>query len=251
MTQSLRLALMASLLFVCRAETVSSAAGDAAAEANVKSGDHGALLVTEPPALVALERRGFSFGAELRADGERASDLVASAEYRSLLATIDADLAELGGRSGVSDTLAGPNHPFRAEWLRSPDARFELVAVVNRADMQFADPGTCGEVRLIYRLALQREGRPATRLPMTVNLLFPQPPPAGGDCATAAQRWQTLPSAGHARVAALATILSTLPRYDRVEIDLQNLHGPSLRKDEDDHAEYVLRAFDVVPPGAP
>jgi len=36
-----------------------------------------------------------------------------------------------------------------------------------------------------------------------------------------------------------------LPHFDRIEINLQNMHGPALRKNEDDHAEYLLRSFRV------
>jgi hypothetical protein len=248
MSRSVRFALFAALVLAVRPEAATVAGADPR-EAGVEAGAFGALLVTEPLALEALERRGFSLGAVLGASGERGKDLIESGVYRDLVDTVARDVGELDARPGVVDSPASPNHPFRASWLSSKRSRFELVAVVERADMRFADPGTCGEVRLIYRLALENEGRPATRLPMTVNLVFPEPPPAGGDCGLSAQRWIDLPRAGRRRVDALAGILASLPRFDRVETDVQNLHGPSLRRDEDDHAEYVLRAFDVTPRG--
>ncbi len=80
---------------------------------------------------------------------------------------------------------------FDARWLRAPWARFELTGVVNRIDRRVFHPGTCGEVRFIYRLAYEKEtpkGRVASRLPMTVNLVFWQQP-EGGDCSAVARRW--------------------------------------------------------------
>ncbi len=84
--------------------------------------------------------------------------------------------------------------------LRSPGTRFVLAGVVNRMDRAYVSEESCGEIRLIYRLA-RFDGRPdggktATRLPMTFNLVMKARDPrrmAGNGmpigCAEIARRW--------------------------------------------------------------
>jgi len=60
--------------------------------------------------------------------------------------------------------------------LTSPDTRFVLAGIVNRMDRAYVSEESCGEIRLIYRLA-RFDSRPdggkvATRLPMTFNLIM-------------------------------------------------------------------------------
>jgi hypothetical protein len=210
-------------------------------EAAVEAGPYGSLLVTEPAALMALEARGFSMGAVFGAKGESGRALGASPIYGAIADTLENDVRELDANDSVRKDVTAPNHPFDTAWLRGERTHFELIAVVNRLDRRFADPSRCGEARLVYRLALSPEDRPTTRLPMTVNVMFPQV----GDCAEIAARWLGLPERGAARVDALAALLTGARPFEEVEIDLQNLHGPSLKRDEDDHAEYLLRAFRV------
>ena len=101
--------------------------------------------------------------------------------------------------------MATSHRLFDARWLRSPDARFELVGVVNRMDRQSFHTKTCGELRLIYRLTYHGAWRGSTmhsRLPMTVNVVFwLKPPSKGATCASIANRWmrseQTDPKAIH------------------------------------------------------
>jgi hypothetical protein len=213
----------------------------------VEAEPHGALVVTDARALMGLEQRGFSLGVVLGAPGENGRALMGSASYRAIASTLAGDLAELDARPGVGPDVKSPNHPFDLRWLSSERSRFELIGVVHRLDRRFADPSRCGEVRLVYRLALTPERRPTTRLPMTVNVMFPQPGDIGGPapCKDVAARWLGLPARGAERVDAIAALLRGLPRFAEIEIDVQNLHGPSLRKDEDDHAEYLLRAFEA------
>ncbi|MEO7734313.1 MAG: hypothetical protein ABIY55_25370, partial [Kofleriaceae bacterium] len=95
---------------------------------------------------------------------EDAQRLVASPRYASFVSVIEGDLAELARRDGVAHRqfpldLERLNYVFDPKWLRSPDARFELVGVVNRLDMRFSTPKECGQLRLIYRLSLQPKGR--------------------------------------------------------------------------------------------
>jgi hypothetical protein len=216
---------------------------------------HAALRALDPQTLMALEQAGFSFGKIIGATGETGADLMRSPRYASLVAILGDDLAENNKREGVGPDA--PNRSFKAEWFRSPHTHFELVGAINRIDRRSVDDGlgdarwACGEERLVYRLALVPDGRPGTRLPMTVNVIFPEPLPAGAqDCRAVAEKWLALPAGGSARVGAIASLFRSLPPPARLETNLQNLHGPSYRQDEDDHAEYVLRSFDLSPDAA-
>ncbi len=222
-------------------------------ESRVRAGVHPSVLVTEPLAMRALEARGFSLGEVLGARGSWNDMLTTSATYSAIVRVLSWDLAELARRPGVGDVDArkpGLAYAFNPLWLTGRDARFELVGFVPRLDRAFAEQGTCGELRLVYRLALTRPGRPGTRLPMTLSVIM-VPRGDAAACAGLAKALLALPAAGSARVTAIADILrvhAAAPR--RVEVNLQNLHGPATPRDGEDHAEYLLRSFDVTATGA-
>src|SRR6266702_392706 len=84
--------------------------------------------------------------------------------------------------------------------LKSPNTRFVLAGIVNRMDRAYVSEESCGEIRLIYRLA-RFETKPdgsksATRLPMTFNLVMKARDARQTDqngkpvtCAEVARRW--------------------------------------------------------------
>lgn len=89
---------------------------------------------------------------------------------------------------------------FDRDNLKSRDTRFVLAGIVNRMDRAYASEESCGEIRLIYRLARfetgPNGGKTATRLPMTFNLVMkardPRQRDGGGKpitCAEVARRW--------------------------------------------------------------
>jgi hypothetical protein len=199
----------------------------------IAAGPHSYSLVIEPSTMMALERRGLSLDAVLP---KRA--------YRAVVDTLERDLAELAHRPGVGGEDA-MNHSFDVRWLRDSDAKFELVGLVPRLDRAFAEPGTCGELRRVYRLALTRKGRPTTRLPMTLSVLSLIPANA---CRALAGELLSLPRAGRARLDALAKLYGG--SAERIEVNLQNLHGTATPQDNEDHAEYLLRSFDMTPEGS-
>jgi len=180
----------------------------------------GPLLVDDPATLLALEERGLSFARVIGKDG-----------LSVIQQTVTDDMAELT-RGAPADS---PRRPFRPEWLTR--GSFELTGVVNRIDRRVFDPATCGEVRLVYRLALKGKKRPITRLPMTVNVRIPQPRSKGSDCRAVAERWLSSPD--------IAGLVNELPRPTKIEINFQSIHVPATQQDMDDNAEYVLHAFDV------
>src|SRR3954463_4932810 len=84
--------------------------------------------------------------------------------------------------------------------LKSRDTRFVLAGIVNRMDRAYVSEDSCGEIRLIYRLARFETkpdgGRTATRLPMTLNLVMKARAARQMDgsgkritCAEVARRW--------------------------------------------------------------
>ncbi len=179
----------------------------------------GPLLVDDPKTLKALEERGLSF--------ER---IVGKSGLAVITQAITDDMSELT-RDAPPDS---PRRPFRPAWLTR--GSFELIGLVNRIDRRAFDARGCGEVRLVYRLALRGPQRPTTRLPMTVNVRIPQPKPHGADCGEVARRWLGKPD--------LLRLVGELPRPSKVEINYQSIHVPATEHDMDDNAEYILRAFD-------
>ena len=80
-----------------------------------------------------------------------------------------------------NDTIGvGPQFDFQLfdrDQLYSVTTRFVLAGIVNRMDRAYVAPATCGEIRLIYRLA-EIDAPPvgdhgaSARLPMTFNLIL-------------------------------------------------------------------------------
>lgn len=99
---------------------------------------------------------------------------------------------------GVGDSF--DVHLFDRTDLKSANTRFVLAGIVNRMDRAFMSEESCGEIRLIYRLA-RFETRPdgsntVTRLPMTFNLVMKARDAHQTDgsgkpvtCAEVARRW--------------------------------------------------------------
>lgn len=113
-----------------------------------------------------------------------------------ILSIVNGDLNDLRVVANATEGQLSPS------FLTDPGSRVELVGVINRMDRQFIrDPSAgltraqldCGEVSLIYRFSYSiREGKQASRLPVTLNLVFPALPSRGGvTCQTIAQRWMS------------------------------------------------------------
>jgi hypothetical protein len=151
---------------------------------------------------------------------------------------------------------------FDSRWLDSPIAHFSLAAVVNRLDRKdFADhegQATCGEIRLVYRLAYRTTGKAgivASRLPFTLNAVYDVPRPATGACLGAAQAWA--PTSDLAGAAAQARFLARGPlepsrlKLRQIEINAQIVRFPSgVEPSFGGQAAYLLRVFGVEGSGA-
>ena len=225
------------------------------------------VAVTDPIALAALEQRGFSlanwFG--LAAPGRATNaalaqpEAVSSAGYGSIVKALEADLNAVKS----ADSQAGvevhrfPHRLFNARWLRAETAHFELIGVMNRLDREPFRAGTCGETRLVYRLAYTTSvaGTPvSSRLPLTLGIEIDVPRPDSG-CAEVARRWVPPRDLRGQELAAWLTspgapldpnaAWARRTTSHRVVANIQRVRWPSaVRPDLGGHAEYLLRSFE-------
>jgi hypothetical protein len=194
-------------------------------------------MITDPRAMTAMEDAGFGVGSLAfgASDARDNAALGKHAGYRDLVEALQGDLASLYAKDKAWGVGMRYSHRgFDSGWLTSPHARWELAAVVNRPDRRIFAPGTCGEIRFIYRLAYSvrtRSGPFSSRLPATLNAVFFLPDDGAG-CSEAAFRLRKPLGPG----------LTAHPKS--VEVDIQTARWPStVRPDLGGHADYVLRVF--------
>lgn len=226
------------------------------ANAGSSAARHPTLLVTDLQVLAALEQRGLTLAGVLGAGATQLSnrELAELPSFAPLVRELEREVA----RAAAADKLAGvdvarySHRLFDRRFLRLAQARFVLAGVVNRPDRAAFDPSSCGETRLIYRLAYALDAERASKLPMTLGVELQVPRGAAG-CREAAARWL---EPGAASADARATWLRspqgplspdlTRPSNSsaRVVVNLQLVRWPStVRPDLGGHAEYLLRSF--------
>lgn len=147
---------------------------------------------------------------------------------------------------------------FDERWLGAPNARFDLVGVSQRLDRIPFEAGSCGEVRLLYRLSYVEEtaGESVTsRLPMTLALEYRMRPDdtdasSRSPCQELARSWHTTLHPSDPALAAPLLSGPLAPRalgpahVLRVVLNVQTVRWPStVRGDLGGHAEYLLAAF--------
>ncbi|MGY4629691.1 mono/diheme cytochrome c family protein [Bradyrhizobium sp. USDA 4486] len=134
--------------------------------------------------------------------------------------------------------------------LKSPDTRFVMAGIVNRMDRAYVSEESCGEIRLIYRLARFDTGpdgtKTATRLPMTFNLVMkardPRQTDASGKpltCAEVARRW--LDNGGW-QGSIGGGIHPSDAMLDRIETNIQVSVAPKSAL-HDFRSDYLLKVF--------
>jgi hypothetical protein len=145
--------------------------------------------------------------------------------------------------------------------LYSSGSRFVLAGIVNRMDRAYMSPGSCGEVRLIYRLTrvqpLEAAEGASPRLPMTLNIVLKARGEAAVDgsgaaitCSEIARQWldtANLQFSGAGLAARLSSkdgpLDSIRPEnIDRIETDLQIAHAPKSAA-RDFRTDYLLKVF--------
>jgi hypothetical protein len=154
---------------------------------------------------------------------------------------------------------------FDRSLLDASDTRFVLAGIVNRMDRAYVHEGSCGEVRLVYRLIRTDmpqagEGGPSPRLPMTLNVVLKArgDPTSNGSpalsCADIARRWLAagdLPLTGTALLEKLTASDGPLDlirpeNIFRIEINLQIAHAPKSAV-RDFRTDYLMKVFDFNP----
>lgn len=203
------------------------------------------LNIEDPQRLEEVERSGFSFGDVVlgpASAGANNATLYQESAYRSIVDSLAEDLRQLKTMDRQLGLSINARHRmFDATWLRSSSAQFELVGVINRMDRDVFDPGSCGEVRFIYRLAYRKDDAGVniySRLPMTANVVFLLP----GDANRCSELARKL-TAG-ADLKAFSQGILDRQHLKSVEFNLQAVRWPStVRPDMAGYAEYFLRVF--------
>jgi hypothetical protein len=225
--------------------------------------------ITDPAVLRALDGGRFGLGRMIEparpADASLTNaDLFALPSLAPVRRAIDDEFDRYAARhkaNPANGTIGvGPSFDFQLfdrALLVSGQSRFVLAGIVNRMDRAYVSPDSCGEVRLIYRLAraTAEPGESATspRLPMTLNIVLK----ARGDkdgaaisCSGIARQWldagELQPSGSE-----LATRLNSKDgpldsirpeNIDRIEINLQIAHAPKSAT-RDFRTDYLLKLF--------
>ncbi|GMO33473.1 hypothetical protein [Bradyrhizobium sp. TM233] len=199
MSRALRILLVAAVLFggtaaLSAAQTAPLTRGTAIIDPDLlRRLDEGDALTLQR--LLAPERK---------ADGPLTTDrLFASLpQLKDIPPAIDAEFDRyiIRQKAAYPGESIGVGEGFGAQLfdravLNSRDTRFVLAGIVNRMDRAYASEDSCGEIRLIYRLA-RFDGTTATRLPMTLNLVMKARDARQTDadgkpitCAELARRW--------------------------------------------------------------
>lgn len=167
-------------------------------------------------------------------------------ETRAIVKAVRNDISNIRIAAGSPPDQLDPN------FLTSKDTRVQLVGIVNRMDRQFHEKqreSACGEVSLIYRFAYS-----LSRLPVTMNLVFPA---AAGNlsCKVAARRWlEALARQPHMKPAAFASYLVSAAgplahikggNIARLELNMQTYRKPGSIDTTDfgSEATYLIRVF--------
>lgn len=247
------------------------------------------VAITDSEAMQELETRGFALSALFQPGWRRGAETrvlnnaefadvapikalrdVVRAEFRKYNDNFLQRFREAEGSFGVG---TGPDYRrFERNYLDSSAARFELVGVINRMDRGYRTPDSCGEIRLIYRLAYKTKAKDMvkttavengrtvvrmkrtadvmvdvqSRMPMTINMVLrarPPGPAAGATsvtCQDLARRWIAAGESGR-KGKALAQLLmadggalATVEpaQIDRMETNIQVIRVPSTQMGE-------------------
>lgn len=151
------------------------------------------LILARAAAANAAELKGNPFALSVLKNGI----LKGNALELGVLETVEQDLASLKSEAGNPDGLD-------KKFLEAAGSDVELVGIVNRMDRHFVKQGgqhltkeqlACGEISLIYRFSYkaQHGDKQGSRLPVTMNLVFPALPSDTRNgtvtCQGIAQRW--------------------------------------------------------------
>jgi hypothetical protein len=187
------------------------------------------------------------------------AELFALPALAPVKAALDNELARYTARTRTSapDTTGGSEPPpgmqvFERDALYAPDTRFILSGIVNRMDRAFKAPGSCGEIRLIYRPVVARAE--TVRLPMSLALILKargdQPGAGQVPCAELARRWLDIGEWRETGAALAARLIGkggalefvTPAAIDQIVINIQIGHEPTSAS-ASERADYLFKVF--------
>ncbi len=216
------------------------------------------LFIDQPQFLMELEKRGLSFSKIVTGTNQQASSnktLYLNSFYKSIADSISTDLDDLKSKDRLlSVTMARSHRLFNKKWLTSKAARFELVGIVNRVDRMPFAKGTCGEVRLIYRLSYRiktKQGWVHSRLPFTTNAVY-WLKKQSTSCSEIAKKWNNIKAKNRTQLLAelfasdgiLSPSVINVKNQKSIEVNMQSVRWPStIRPDMGGYAEYLQRVF--------
>jgi hypothetical protein len=233
------------------------------------------LAITQPRIVETLSQRvsGVGVGLAYYLDPTGRSTPNLSNRYLSqlpafqpILTSLRKEIAEYTQENDRADNTVGVGVNFQSRlfdmrFMSFDKARFVLVAVVNRPDKAFIDPRTCGETRLVYRLAYQVEingdknKTVVSRLPLTINLILNSKAPNSTlTCQEIAQRWKSLDVTGKTVTQAvdlimgdsgpLAPELRDRSLIKQLEINLQlSRKAAAVKPDFGGQAIYLMKVY--------
>ena len=150
------------------------------------------VAVTDRDALAALEARGFALGQLLfGTDARTTAELGRVSGMKSVFDVLRADVRGVKRVHPLAKVTSMDGFRlFDERWLASTEMELALIGVFNRMDRRVFYPGTCGELRFVYRLAYRTVHAGVAqlgRLPMTLNAVFLLP--KQDDCQATARAW--------------------------------------------------------------
>lgn len=215
--------------------------------------------VTESSTLEALENLGFRL--ENILGGTKNSQTLEAFYRESLLYRDFVDLTEQDISARVSEenrhredwgpvsvSVRAKRKQLDPRWLKSRLAHYELVGLINRMDREPFNPDTCGEFRLLYRLAYETK-KVSSRLPLTINLVFYLP--SKEKCSDYLAEWTAPESRSPQELAQwlkrqgpLRNSRTDLKNLKSLETNYQIIRSAAgIRNMLGGSAEYVLRVF--------
>jgi hypothetical protein len=233
-----------------------SGLGPAVDERSVSANSVTHVALLETAQLRVLEARGFGFS-ELAVNQSASStaELSRLPALHGLFAALQGDVKAAARPYPLARVTSSDGFRlFDARWLSSGEMRFVLSGVFNRLDRRPFYAASCGEVRFVYRLAYatSQGGAPlASRLPMTLNVVFWVDAESDETCQAAARQWQSPAQLSNAQL--LDWLVSSGPlgsaararwRMKSIESNLQTFRlQSSVHPSLAGHIEYDLRVF--------
>ncbi|HUS68087.1 MAG TPA: hypothetical protein VMZ28_26320 [Kofleriaceae bacterium] len=215
--------------------------------------------ITDPALLAELEGRGFHLADLIGGGAARTNDALATASpaYRDLIDFLEEDIAASIAEENrhrpdwgaVGPTMRAKRRNLDPRWLAAANATYELVGVLNRMDRAPFAPGTCGELRLVYRMAYTAPAV-SSRLPFTVNVVYRLEPGARA-CRELVGAWRLPPGAGADWLVREGPLVpDNLRALHAVETNFQVIRqAAGIRNQLGGTSEYILRVFHPAPGG--